>query len=53
MKLALDLNMNQNTIIRYKTGEREPAIVVIIKVANRFNVSIDYLHEQTDNPQRN
>lgn len=53
LKLALDLNTNQNTISRYETGEREPGIQELIKLANYFGVSIDYLLEQTDNPKRN
>ncbi len=53
LKLAMDLNMNQNTISRYETGEREPGVTELIKIANYFRVSIDYLLEQTDNPQRN
>lgn len=52
LRLALDLNMNQNTISRYETGEREPGINEIIKIAEYFNISIDYLLEQTDNPKR-
>ena len=50
LKLALDLNTNQNTISRYETGEREPGIHELIKIADYFNVSIDYLLERTDNP---
>ena len=50
LKLALDLNTNQNTISRYETGEREPGIVELIKIADYFNVSIDYLLERTNNP---
>ncbi len=53
LKLALDLNMSQNTISRYETGEREPGINELINIANYFNVSIDYLLEQTENPKRN
>ncbi|MBO5452960.1 MAG: helix-turn-helix transcriptional regulator [Clostridia bacterium] len=53
LKLAMDLNMNQNTISRYETGEREPGINELIKLADYFNVSIDYLLEQTNNPERN
>lgn len=49
----MDLNTNQNTISRYETGEREPGIAELIKLANYFDVSIDYLLEQTDNPKRN
>ena len=43
LKLALDLNTNQNTISRYETGEREPGIAELIKIADYFNVSLDYL----------
>lgn len=43
LKLALDLNMSQNTISRYETGEREPGINELIKIADYFDVSIDYL----------
>ncbi len=50
LKMALDLNTSQNTISRYETGEREPGIVELIKIADYFNVSIDYLLERTDNP---
>lgn len=51
LKLALDLNMSQNTISRYETGEREPGINELIKIADYFNVSVDYLLERTNNPE--
>ena len=51
LKLALDLNTNQNTVSRYETGEREPSISDLIKIADYFNVSIDYLVGRTDNPK--
>ena len=51
LKLAMDLSTNQNTISRYETGEREPGISELIKIADYFNVSIDYLLERTDNPK--
>lgn len=50
LKLAMDLNTNQNTISRYETGEREPSINELIKIADYFNISVDYLLERTDNP---
>lgn len=50
LKLAMALNTNQNTISRYETGEREPGINELIKIADYFNVSIDYLLERTNNP---
>ena len=50
LRLATDLNTTQNTISRYETGEREPGIEELIKLADYFNVSIDYLLERTDDP---
>lgn len=50
LRLAIDLNTSQNTISRYETGEREPGITELIKIADYFNISIDYLLERTDNP---
>jgi len=50
LKLAMDLNMNQNSISRYETGEREPGINELIQIADYFNVSIDYLLGRTSNP---
>lgn len=52
-KLAMVLNMNQNTISRYETGEHEPGISELILIADYFDVSIDYLLERTDNPEMN
>ena len=48
LKLAMELNTNQNTISRYETGEREPGINELIRLADYFNVSVDYLLERTD-----
>ena len=53
LKLAMDLNMNQNSVSRYETGEREEDYATLIAFANYFNVSIDYLLERTDNPKMN
>ena len=48
LKLALDLNMNQNTISRYENLEREADYKTLIKLADYFNVSLDYLLGRTD-----
>lgn len=53
LKLALDLHMNQNSISRYENGEREADYATLIKFADYFDVSIDYLLERTDNPEVN
>lgn len=51
VKLAMDLNMNQNTVSRYETGAHEADYATLIKFADYFGVSIDYLLERTDNPE--
>ena len=53
LKLAMDLNMNQNSISRYENGERQADYRTLILFADYFNVSIDYLLERTDNPKMN
>lgn len=53
LKLALDLNMNQNSISRYENGVREADYATLIAFADYFDVSIDYLLERTDNPKTN
>lgn len=50
LKLAMDLNISQNSISRYETGERQADYTTLILFADYFNVSLDYLLERTDNP---
>lgn len=51
--LAMELNMNQNNISRYETGEREADYATLIAIADYFHVSIDYLLGRTNNPKMN
>ena len=53
LKLAMDLNMNQNSISRYETEKREADYATLIRFADHFDVSVDYLLERTDNPKMN
>ena len=53
LKLALDLHTTQNTISRYETGAREPSIKELMKFADYFEVSVDYLLGRTENPDLN
>ena len=53
LKLALDLNMNQNSISRYETGVRQADYETLIAFADYFNVSVDYLIGRTENPKMN
>ena len=53
VRLAIELNISQNSISRYETGEREADYKTLIALADYFNVSIDYLLERTENPTIN
>ena len=48
LKLALDLDMNQNSISRYEGLEREADYETLIKFADYFDVSLDYLLGRSD-----
>ena len=52
LKLAMDLNMNQNSVSRYETGAHEADHETLVRLADYFDVSVDYLLERTDNPGR-
>ena len=43
LKLAMDLNMNQNTVSRYENLERQADYDTLIRFADYFGVSLDYL----------
>ena len=49
LKLAIDLNMNQNTISRYENMAREADYETLIRIADYFDVSLDYLLGRTEN----
>jgi len=53
LRLALELQINQNSISRYENGERQADYQTLIKIADYFNVSIDYLLGRTENPKMN
>ena len=48
LRLATEMNTTQNTISRYETGEREPGIDELIKIADYFNEDIDVLIGRKD-----
>lgn len=48
---ANQLNIPYTTYVNYEKGTREPNSEMLIKLANYFNVSIDYLICRTDNAQ--
>ena len=48
--VAKFLNVSQNTYSQYETGIIALTAEVLIKLSKYYNVSIDYLLDQTDNP---
>ena len=52
-QLAIDINASERGIQNYELSERKPACDHLIKLADYFNVSVDYLLGLTDNPERN
>lgn len=53
VRLAIELDLNQNTVSRYENGEREADYKTLIAIADYFQVSLDYLFGRTDNPNIN
>lgn len=47
-KLAEDLKLSQSTIGNWEAGKREPDFSTLIKLADYFNVSADYLIGHTE-----
>ena len=52
-QLAEYLNCSQQVYSNYELGQRDIPTDVLIKLANFYHVSIDYLLGQTSNPKRN
>ena len=53
-KIVADfLVIHEQSYQKYELGIRKHNYETIIKLASYFNVSIDYLLGQTDNPERN
>jgi len=51
-KTATLINVNERTFQSYEAGEFEPALPTIIRIADLFDVSIDYLVGRTNDPRR-
>ena len=52
IKVAMDLNMNQNSISRYENEQRQADYKTLIAFADYFGVSVDYLLGRTDNKNK-
>ena len=47
-KLAKDLYIGRSTISEYESGIKQPPISALVKIADYFDVSLDYLAGRTD-----
>lgn len=51
--IAKSINLSLRSYQRYEYGEREPTSSILIKIADYFNVSLDYLVGRSDDPKIN
>ncbi|MFR7473208.1 MAG: helix-turn-helix domain-containing protein [Christensenellales bacterium] len=49
-EIADYLGINRVSYARYESGERQPDFQTVAKIADYFNVSVDYLLGRTDDP---
>ena len=52
-KLADELNCSQQVYSNYELGQRDIPTDILIKLADFYQVSIDYILGATENPKRN
>ena len=50
--VAESVGMHEVAYNRYERGTREPTYKQLIKLADTYNVSLDYLVGRSDNPKR-
>lgn len=52
-QVAKILGMSQTGYSKYETGENDLPTAILIKLADFYDVSIDYLLNRTDEPKTN
>ncbi len=52
-QVANHLEIAERQYRRYENEEQQPTLPIVIKIADYFNVSIDYLVGRTNNPKIN
>lgn len=52
-QVAKYLGMSQTGYSKYETGENDLPTEVLIKLADFYDVSIDYMLDRTDKPETN
>lgn len=52
-QIAQKIGMSQTGYSKYETGENDLPTGILIKLADFYNVSVDYILNRTDNPRLN
>ena len=52
-KIAKVLGMSQTGYSKYETGENDVPTAILLKLADYYDVSVDYILERTNNPKTN
>ena len=52
-EVAKLLGMSQTGYSKYETGEHDIPTAILVKLADYYNVSVDYLLGRTNNPNTN
>lgn len=53
IKVQMETGVEQALLSKYENGERIPPTDTLVKLADFYGVSVDYLLHRTDNPQIN
>jgi len=53
IRVQMETGIEQALLSKYESGERIPPTETLLKLADFYNVSVDYLLCRTDNPQIN
>ncbi|MBR5231720.1 MAG: helix-turn-helix transcriptional regulator [Clostridia bacterium] len=51
-ELSIKLGMSQTGYSKYETGENDVPTIILIRLSRLYNVSIDYLLGETNEPNR-
>ena len=52
-KLSKEIGISSGLISQWKKGLQKPSLDVVVKIADYFNISVDYLLGRTDKPEIN
>ena len=53
VRVQMETGIEQALLSKYEKAERVPPTETLVKLADYYNVSVDYLLCRTDNPQVN